>query len=144
MNAKTKAAEATTETTAQKPFVPKVVNHVTLPLLKMEDKVNYYLQILKPIKQDADEVVKYNEKKKAQDEAGGKSKETIMEPPHLTQVMNLETGELHTFIVPTVLLLNLEKEYPNETYVKKGFQLKKQSPEGKRKYSLFDIAEIEV
>ena len=74
----------------------------------------------------------------------GKIVDDKKEPPRMAQVTNMETGELGEIIVGIVLKTNLEENYPDGTYVGKIFRLEKISPEGARKYSLYNITEMKV
>ncbi len=66
-----------------------------------------------------------------------------MEPPHLANVTDMETGEEGQIVLGSVLISELEKAYPGETYVGKIFEIgKKKIPE--KKYSLWTINEVSV
>lgn len=75
---------------------------------------------------------------------GEKIKDDGKEPPHLANVLNLETGEESVIILGAVFLSELTKAYPDDAYVGKQFMVVKQAPEGVRKYSLWQITEIKV
>jgi hypothetical protein len=101
----------------------KIKKHVTLPLFKL-DSTPRYLRF-----EGAVYIGKVVEDKK--------------EPPHLAKVTDMETGEMGEVILGTVLLGNLNEHYPEDKYVGKIFCLTKTSPEGSRKYSLYNITEVE-
>jgi hypothetical protein len=103
----------------------KTKKHVTLPLLKFQNNDPLYVQFTDAI-------------------FTGKVVDDKKEPPKMANVINLETGEEAQIILGAVLVSNLEDTYPNETYVGKQFMIEKSAPEGARKYSLFNITEIEV
>ena len=103
----------------------KTKKHVTLPLLKMENNKPIYIQFTEAI-------------------FVGKVVDDKKEPPKMANVINLETGEECQIILGTVLESNLRETYPDDSYVGKQFELVKSAPEGARKYSLFNITEIEV
>ncbi len=71
-------------------------------------------------------------------------KNNKMEPPHVCEVVDLTDGVVKKLIVNTVLLKVLEENYPNHSYVGKSFLIAKTSPEGERKYALYDVNEIEA
>lgn len=61
----------------------------------------------------------------------------------LCTVIDLTTGEEMTYIVAAVLQKNLEEQYPKDGYVGKSFAVAKYAPPDGKRYSLFNIAEIE-
>jgi hypothetical protein len=115
--------ETTTETAVKK-FVPKIKNHVTIPLLKFANNVEVY------VKFTAETYI-------------GRIVDDKKEPPTMARVVNLETGELNDIILGTVLLSTLSENYPDNGYIGKAFAIKKHAPEGTRAYSLWDVSEIE-
>lgn len=120
--------------TAKKPaFVPQIIKHVTLPLLKPAIDVPVYIQVLKPMYIGKDVSAKSKnaeEKKKA--------------PATLVDCINMETGELSQMIVPSVLKGIWEDDYPDDTYVNKGFMVTKQAKREGKDYFPFSVAEIAV
>lgn len=71
-----------------------------------------------------------------------------MEPARLCDVLNLITHEKQSLIMNTVLEHELERAYPNGSYVGKSFAIRGARPvdaEGKQKrYRTYEIAEIAV
>lgn len=123
---KTETPVASAETKpAAAPFTFKVKKHVTVPLLKMVNNTPIYVKF-------QGEIFK------------GKVVDDKKEAPTMANIINLQTGEEQQIILGTVLVGNLEEEYPNAGYVGKSFELVKSAPEGARKYSLYNITEIEV
>lgn len=106
-------------------FNVKIVRHVTLPLFKFDGKTPSYLRF---------------------DGAmfTGKIVDDKKEPPTMANVTNMATGEMGQIIVGAVLKQELTNQYPNDSYVGKTFEIVKSAPEGARKYSLWNITEVEV
>lgn len=103
----------------------KKVKNVTLPLIKLENKTAYYLRFDGAMHQ-------------------GKTVDDKKEPPIMAEVTNMETGEQGQIIMGQVLRENLNEVYPGDGYVGKIFEIVKTAPEGARKYSLWNIAEVEA
>lgn len=123
----------------------KVKAHVTRTLLKPVPNVEFYVQPESPI-HDApkdDEIEGVRRRKKAAPAEG----EQVRQPPRLMDVINLETGEFQTMIVPVVLETELKRFYKEDSYVGKQFlmvrldMVKKAGGEG---YSRWKIQEIEM
>jgi hypothetical protein len=74
----------------------------------------------------------------------GKVVDDKKEAPTMANIIELQTGQEMQIILGTVLVGNLTEEYPEGAYVGKSFELVKSAPEGTRKYSLYQITEIEV
>jgi hypothetical protein len=127
-------------------FVPKVLKNVTLPILKLEIGIPVYV---KPtgamfIGKDITAREKDPLKKKA--------------PATITEVINLETGELCQLLVPSVLKGIWEDDYTEwdnpadfekrkavkSLYIGKGFMLEKQEKRAGKEYFPFSVSEIEV
>lgn len=106
-------------------FAFKKVKNVTLPLFKLANNEPNYLRFDEPV-------------------FVGKVVVDKKEPPTMANVTDLETGEQGQIILGSVLLENLNQHYPDNAYVGKSFEIVKHSPEGARKYSLWNVAEIEV
>lgn len=129
-NADTAAQGGTASAPADKPkFQFKVKKNVTLPLFKFGAEPRYF---------QMDGAIFIG---KDVNEGAGKTKK---EPPHMCRVTDLETGEQGEIIVGAVLLGILNENYPDDSFVGKKLAIKKISPEGARKYSLWNVAEIEV
>ena len=115
------------------PAKVKIVKNVTLPTLKKEDDVPMYITITSPIvlgKQMPDE----------------KQKDGSMKTPdrcHLSECINLETGEEMQVIHNAVMRSNLEESYKDASYVGKSFKIVQMKVAGKR-YKNFSIIEIEA
>lgn len=103
---------------------------VTVPLLKPALGVPFYVR--------ADGEIYLGKELKAT--AGAKK----MEPAHLMNCTNLETGELCQIIVPSVLLSIMTEEYPEKSYVGKSFEMTKLPKNSGKDYHGFTVNEIEV
>ena len=123
-----KATTAKTETAAPA-FKFKRTKVVTMPLLKPVLDQPFYVKM-------TGEIFLGKEIK-----AGEGAK---MEPAHLVNCVNLETGELCQIIVPAVLLSIVNEEYPENSYVGKSFEIVKMAKGGGKRYHPFKVAEIEV
>jgi hypothetical protein len=66
-----------------------------------------------------------------------------MEPARLCDVLNLETGELQSLILYSVLEGEIHRAYPGDSYIGKSLLIRASRPEGKR-YRTYEIAEIEA
>lgn len=74
---------------------------------------------------------------------GGTAAQKAMLPPHMAEAIDMATGEVGLIIFGKVLLGEIEKHYPKESYVDKYFSIaKKAPPEGDRKYSLWEVLEV--
>lgn len=114
-------------------FVPKVIKKITQNLLKLRAGSLVYVKVRAPM--ELAKAIKRGKSDKA--------------PPTLLPVINLETGEEQTIIAGAVLVDLLMDEYPDKSYVGKGFMIavkeKKDSQEGGgRTYNTYDVAEIEL
>jgi hypothetical protein len=107
------------------PFAFKVKKHVTVPLLKLVNNVPVYVKFTGEI-------------------FTGKVVDDKKEAPQMANVVDLTTGQEMQIILGTVLVGNLQESYPDAGYVNKQFELVKNAPEGTRKYSLYQITEIEI
>jgi hypothetical protein len=118
-------AAATPAPAKAAPFAFKVKKHVTVPLLKIQNNQPAYVKFTGAI-------------------FTGKVVDDKKEAPQMADVINLETAQEMQIILGTVLVGNLRESYPDDAYVGKQFELVKSAPEGTRKYSLYQITEIEV
>ena len=128
----TAKAKETTQAVVEKAtgFVPKVKRNITLPLIKPQIDVPVYIQVTSAVFVG-----------KAIQKAGdGKD----MEPAKLVNCVNLETGEEAQIIVPSVLNGIFEDEYPDQSYVNKGFQITKHAKASGKRYHAFSVAELEL
>lgn len=123
-------------------FTPKFKKHVTVPLLKMEKNVPYYVRfetamtVSKPITSSRKLTPEEEQAKALLD-----SKNPRKEPPVIAQVTNLETKQRAQIICPAVLVSELRENYAGEGYVGKCFELVQHRVEGKS-YNLVNITEI--
>lgn len=103
---------------------------VTLQQIKLVTDVTNCFTIKAPIYQDTNAVAQ---------KVGGQE----MAPPFLMQVVDEDTGEYGIVVVPTVLHGELDKNYPDNSYVDKSFEITQRRIQG-RKYNTFDILEVEL
>ena len=113
-------------------FVPKIIKVVTVPLLKLRAGMTVHVKIEAPM-----------EKGKVQ------KNEPDKEPATLLRVTNLETGELCQIIVGAALHGIFDDEYPEASYVGRGFQIvigeqKDSKAGGGKRYNQYTVNEIEV
>ncbi len=113
-----------------------VLSLVTLPLWKWQDGTEKAFKILTPIV--LGKVVK---DRGAAGETAGADKAKAMEPAHVCNVVNLETGEQCQIITGSVLMGNLKEAYPDDSYVGRCFISTQTKIEGKR-YKGYSLAEI--
>jgi len=113
-------------------FVPKVIKNVTLPLLKPAIGTPIYVKVTGAMFIGKDITARETDptKKKA--------------PATLVECVNLESGELSQLIVPSVLKGIWQDDYPEDSYVGKGFALTKQEKRPGKEYFPFSVAEIAV
>ena len=106
-------------------FVPSIKKRVTMQLLKLGKDEQYYR---------IETAMKQGEEVKSSNKAA----------PWLMQVTDLKTGEVGQIIAPKILQSELDKHYPNDSYVGKCFGLSVTPPvEGGKKYNLVNITEID-
>lgn len=109
---------------------------LTLPLLKLEAGKPVYVQFQGPI---------FTGKKLTNAAATDAEKAKL--PPEMANVVNLETGELCQIMLGKVLHDLINEEYPQQSYVGKGFMLelteKKRGRNGNN-YNTYKLAEVEL
>lgn len=106
----------------------RVVKHVTRPLLKMEDGQDYYIKFeAKMFQAEALKNAPASDKKA---------------PPYIAHVVDLETGHASQIICNEVLRTEIDKSFPNDTYVGKAFHIIRNKIAENKKYATFNITEI--
>lgn len=65
-------------------------------------------------------------------------------PADIANVIDMETGEEFIFLVPSVVMHNLQDNYDGEEYVGKTFQILHQGKNSGKRYMNFSIAEVEI
>ena len=123
--AETAAAVAGAVGAVKAAFAFKRTKVVTVPLLKPSIDVPFYVKVLEKIWE-------------------GKQIGDKMEAAHLTNVVNLETGETMQLIIPAVLLSLFTEEYANDSYIGKCFEMVKHPKPSGKGYHPFTLNEIEV
>lgn len=126
-----------------------IKKHVTLPLLKVNDNgtPSYVFFTSAIFKAKVNEV---EQKKYVKDlaswEASNKKEPApqVPNPPELAHVIDMESGEVAQIIANAILKTEIEDNYPDDTYVGKGFEVKKFKPTGGKRYAMIQIAEVEV
>jgi len=114
-----------------------ITRRITMPSLVMKKAgVVAYLTIVDAMR------VSTVKNKPVKDSDG---KEKPLEPATVCTVGDILTGEMYTFLVPSVVRENLKRDYPNDTYVGKCFLIENKGKrnEGQR-YWDFAIAEIDA
>lgn len=117
------------------PFEFEVLQNVTVPQLKLTVGVPVFVRF-ETLPEKAKDLAQ-RAPNKAKD---GEPVKTPMEAPFISQVTNLETGEISSMIVNAVVKAELEDKYKDK-YVGKSFRLLMYVIEGKR-YKGFEIQEI--
>lgn len=108
----------------------KVKRNITLPLIKPQLDTPVYLKVTSAIFQG-----------KKIEGTGDKAK---MEPADLVNCINLESGEEAQIIVPSVLKGIFHDEFPDDSYVGKGFMITKHPKASGKRYHPFSVAELEL
>ena len=117
----------------------EVVRNVTLPFIIIpSDGTPFYLKFNTAIEQDKTTFSERVRKSKKDSDSS-----QTQEPMHIAEVTNLQTGEIGRLVLHQVLESNLREAYPNDSYVEKNFQIKKQKAT-KGRYFVFDIVEIRL
>lgn len=106
----------------------KVAKVVTVPLLKFVIDQPIYVKITGPIFLGKETKAASDSKK--------------MEPAHLCNVINLETGEEQQIIVAKVLHSVLDEEYPEQSYIGKCFELTKGAKGSGKSYNPYSVVEL--
>lgn len=107
----------------------KVKRNITLPLIKPALEEPVYIKVTG--KMFVGKEITTNDKQK-------------MEPATLVNCVNLETGEEAQIIVPSVLKGIFNDEFPNDSYVDKGFSITKHKKASGKRYHPFSVAELEL
>jgi hypothetical protein len=116
-----------------------VVRNVTLPVLKLQIEVPAYITV-----KDAMRVSESHAGQQAsEDGKGAKKKENQMGPATICTVVDLESGEVKTLIVSTVVKSIFEREYPGDAYVGKSFCLVKHAKKEGKNYFNFSVDEVD-
>lgn len=100
------------------------IRSVTLPVLKMASGVTRYLAILGPMHL-------------------GKPIDDDKEPATIAHAVDMETGEEGQLICSTVLANELSSNYPDHSYVRKGFELTSTKVPDK-KYNIISLCEVGI
>jgi hypothetical protein len=66
-----------------------------------------------------------------------------MKPPYTCNIVNLETGEFQYLIMNAVLLSEIERGYPDNSYVGKSFLIQRGKTITGKRYRGYKIVEIE-
>jgi hypothetical protein len=111
----------------------KVKKNLTKPLLKFVEGAPVYVKI---------EGAMFVGKEMKGKNAGTEPKKK--EPATLCDVTDLTTGEACQIILHAVVKSVLTDEYPNDSYVGKGFQITKMGKAPGKDYNRFDVQEIEL
>lgn len=116
-----------------KPDAPayKRLSQVTRPVLKLPADKAVHVKITAPIRQGVGS---------GKVDASGQQQK----PADVLECIDLPTGEEVQIVVPAVLKGNLLTHYPDNGYVGKGFEIVRHAPANGKRYSTFDVWEIEV
>lgn len=111
----------------------KVKKHLVLPILKLNVDCPAHVQFLEPI----------NAKEKQEKNSKGEIEKGEI---HIAHVIDLDTGLEHHCVMGHVLLSTLYKEYPDDTYVNKFFQITKLAKRGTgaKSYHPYLLSELDV
>lgn len=134
--AKTKTTVSTAAPAQMKHSKYTITALVTLPLWKWLDGVEKAFRV--------ESAIVLGKAVKDRGPAGadkGAKGAVEMEPAHVMNVIDLDTGELKQVITGTVLMGNLQENYPDDSYVGKCFISTQSKIEGKR-YKAYSLAEI--
>ena len=117
----------------------EVVRNVTLPFIIIpQDGVPFYLKFNTAIEPDKTTFSERVRKGKTNEDG---SKQSV-QPMHIAEVTNLQSGEVGRLVAHQVLESNLDEAYPNAGYVGKYFKISKQK--SAKRYFTFNIVEIKL
>lgn len=107
----------------------KAVRAVTLSVLSFKQVgTEHTIKILEPMRESESKMIQKDGMKNA----------------HVCPIIDLETGEQHMFVVPTVVRGNLEESYPDNAYVGKCFYIKNDGGRGEngKRYNKYTVIEV--
>lgn len=138
----TAAAGAPLAATVEKAWDPttaEVIKVLTLPLIKLRAGLTVYIKPTEPMFQAKPQ----KNAPKSEDGDG------IKKPPTLMHCVDLTTGELAQIIPGTILADIFNDDYPNNTYVGRGFKIvvgeqKSVQGGGGKRYNQYTVAEIKL
>ena len=110
----------------------KIVQHVTVPQLKLEEEKTVCVRITKEM---------WVAPRTEVDEANAN-----MEPPTLIEGINLDDpkrGTVHV-VAGAVLVSEIEERYPDGTYVGRAFEITMHAKKAGKKYRTYSGAEVEA
>lgn len=111
----------------------RVVKHVTRPLIKLKEDTIYVLRFDAPMFQA-------EQTKNPKKDANGNP----VPPPTVAHVTDAENGVASQIVCNEVLKSELEKTYPDKSYVGKWFELLKNKKSEGKTYNTFGITELEL
>lgn len=112
----------------------KLVKRITLPSLALKNKGETRILAIA----DAMRVSTIQDKKGAD---GTKPRD----PATICTVGDVMTGEVFTFIVPSVVKANLNRDYPNDGYVGRAFLIEHMGKRNEsQRYADFSLSEVDV
>lgn len=112
---------------------------VILPVLSLQVDQPRIVKFLEAMRISA---VKASPESAARAKAEGKGDQKE-KPATVAPVVDMQTGENLTLIVPAVLEANLKEQYPDDGYVGKGFYVMKKAKRPGKRYFDFEISEVE-
>lgn len=111
-----------------------IAKQVTRTVLAQEDNIPFYVTFQTAAIEA--EVLVNNAGRKAANDMG---------PPRICNVENLENGAQQTLIMNAVLEAELDRNYPDQSYVGRSFAIRRQAHhKDDKRYKTYQIAEIIV
>lgn len=108
----------------------KIKRHVTRSVLKFVAEVSVHVKILTAMHMGK--------------ELKGRGEAATMEPATLCEVVNLDTGEEQQMLVSAVIKSIFTEEYPDDSYVGRGFLIIKHAKAEGKNYFTYSIDELDL
>jgi hypothetical protein len=67
-----------------------------------------------------------------------------MKPPFVCNIVNLDSGEFQVLVMNAVLLSEIQRGYPDDSYVGKKFLIQRNKVIGGKRYRGYKVVEIEL
>lgn len=112
---------------------PERIRGVTVPTIKHEVGTTLYLFVKSKIKK-SDYVDEQRAKKEGENQ----------KPADIMAVFDLRDREEYRYVLGTVVLSSLTREYPDHSYVGRSFSIEKKAKETNKRYNQYQIFEVKT
>ncbi len=125
------------------PETAEIVKNLSLPAFKLQEGEERYFRLDSAMRVSTRKDSQEDEEETTKGKGKDKEKQT-RQPATVVDAIDLVSGEVGVLICTAVIKSSLTENYPNDSYVGKGFKITRKEKAPGKQYSRYNVQEVKI